>query len=156
MTRATRNTDAGSRSARPMGGPDSNTASSGQERTGSGQFAVAHGGYSIRRLLRLSKPRTKADRRLLLDLRLAWALARGFPAFEAMPVTLRELADMGIDLALHRRQLFSPHWRGEEVPRRHDGVAEVLRRVLNDFGLESRAVANTLQDYVAEKYGRAP
>jgi hypothetical protein len=102
-------------------------------------------------LLRLSKPRTKADRRLLLDLRLAYALAGGFPSFESMPVTRQELVDLAIDLSLHRRGLFSPYWRGEEVPKRHDGVGEVLRRTLGDLGLDAVPVRSVLDDYLARK-----
>jgi hypothetical protein len=116
---------------------------------------VTHGAYSLRRLVRLSKPRKRSDREMLVGLRLAYAIAAGFPSWQAAPQPVREVIDMAVELSLFRRALFSGFWSGQEIPKRYDGVTELLRRVLVTLGLEqSRAAAPDVAAMLAGMPGR--
>jgi hypothetical protein len=103
---------------------------------------VTHGAYSLRRLVRLSKPKQRRDREMLEAARLAYAVAVGFASWESAPQPVREIIDMAIELSLFRRALFSGFWIGREIPKRYDGVTELLRRVLVTLGLEPSRAAS--------------
>jgi hypothetical protein len=102
---------------------------------------VTHAAYSLRRLVRLSKPKKRSDREMLAGLRLAYAIAAGFPSWESTPQPVREVIDMAVELSLFRRALFSGFWSGREIPKRYDGVTELLRRVLVTLGLGSQGAS---------------
>ncbi len=94
---------------------------------------MTHGAYSLRRLVRLSKPRKRRDREMLEAARLAYAVAAGFTSWESAPQPVREVIDMAVELSLFRRALFSGFWRGAEIPKRYDGVTELLSGARHGF-----------------------
>ena len=97
---------------------------------------LRHGAYTLHSLLRRTGPVGWRARALIRDLRLNLAVAKGYATWESVPRPAQALIEIAVELDLFRRLLFSGFWRGEDVPKRYDGVTELQRRVLGDLGIE--------------------
>ena len=132
--------------------PDNERHKPPQPRGPDGRFVPVHGGYAGRRALR-RPDRRRSIVRLAEELRELYAIAKGYPSWQAAPAPVAALIEVAVELRLFRRRLFSPFWSREEVPKRYDAIAELERRVLVSLGLEPERAATTLEDYVRKKYG---
>ncbi len=77
---------------------------------------MTHGAYSLRRLVRLSKPKRRVDREMLAGLRLAYAVAVGFPSWESAPQPVREVIDMAVELSSFGARCSPASGRGRRSP----------------------------------------
>jgi hypothetical protein len=85
---------------------------------------VTHGAYAIERRIRGDEidKRTRLGRRVR-EMRLRFALARGYPTWTSTPAPLQVAIRNAVRLALFTERLFSPFWGNQEVPRAFpDGV----------------------------------
>ncbi len=103
---------------------------------------LVHGGYWLVRIMRSGAPsRRSAVGRRFEQRRLAYAVARGYPAWSACPAPLQAAIDNAIRLEFFVAALFSGFWSGsaDAVPRAYLTASENLRRQLGDLGLEPSA-----------------
>jgi hypothetical protein len=94
-----------------------------QPRGPDGRFLATHGGYA-----------KGADQRRSRRWQFAFALFCGYPSWSSTPAPIKFKIVSAIRLKLLQDRLFSPYWRGEEVPKVFHTVSENLRRVLIDIG----------------------
>lgn len=112
---------------------------------------VGHNGYWLARVLRSGAPnRRSAVGRRWEARRLAYALARGYPAWSACPAPLQAMVDNTIRGEFFAAALFSGFWTGgpDAVPRVYLTASENLRRALADLG-EDAAPAQDLAAVLA-------
>ena len=113
-----------------------------QKPTGPGLIppgTATHGAYAVDRRVRYDEidGRTRLGRRAR-EMRLAYAVAYGYPTWEGVPRPLQAAIKSAVRLELFVERLFSGFWSGKDVSKRFDTASENLRRILSDMGLEPR------------------
>ncbi len=140
----------------PTSGPQAQTerqrSRPAQPRGPDGRFAVVHGAYAGRRLLRQPDKRRSVVKQAAA-LRDFVARCLGYAGWGEMPEPQRGLVELAAELRIYRRLLAGPLWRREEPPRRYLNVGELERRVLLALGMGPQRVGPKLEEYLAQRYG---